>query len=72
MHYFETEKSAGLARVLFELALICARTSALACLEAGIFLVDNEYATFAADDPAAFFTQFGGFQRISDFHRITS
>lgn len=46
--------------------------SALARLEAGIFFVDHVNPAFAAHDTAAFFTQFGGFQRISDFHRTCS
>ena len=44
------------------------RTSALAGFEARVTLVNDVDAAAAAHDAAAFFTQLGRLQRVSDFH----
>jgi hypothetical protein len=40
----------------------------LACLESRVFLVDHVDPTAPTHDPAVLFPQFGGFQRVNDFH----
>ena len=46
--------------------------SALACLEAGVLLVDDVDAALAADHAAGFVPGLHGFQRVDDLHRFKS